>query len=249
MYAPACLAVVTLTALALAGCSRAPANTPPILLFDGQGASPNDVKAIESILKAQKLSYATADSATLSALAPADLRRYRLLIVPGGNYITMGESLTPAAVANVREAVQGGLNYLGICAGALLAGDARTRSFNLTGGVRFDFYSLVNQNIHKAAVPITDAAGVTLDHYWEDGPQLTGWGQPVARYPDGTPAVAEGPSGKGWVVLCGTHPEAPENWRTVEGLTFTTPVNSSHDYASGLVDAALNRESLNSQRE
>jgi hypothetical protein len=234
---------LALLVLMLPACSPA-ATPPPILLFTGTGASPNDAKAIEAILRSQQLSYATADSAALNAMPPAELRRYRLLIVPGGNYITMGENLTPAIATNVREAVRGGVNYLGICAGALLAGDAKTRSFNLTEGVRFDFYGIVNQNIHKAAVPITDAAGKTLDHYWEDGPQLTGWGTPVAHYPDGTPAVAEGAVGNGWVVLCGVHPEAPESWRAEPGMTFATPTSASHQYAASLIDAALTRNSL-----
>jgi hypothetical protein len=234
---PRLLKAIFLLALMLPACSPpSPTSTPPILLYSGAGASPNDVKAIEAILRAQHLSYATGGSATLNAMPPAEFRRYRLLIIPGGNYITMGNSLTPTATANVREAVHDGLNYLGVCAGALLAGDAPTRSFNLTDGVRFDFYAIVNRNIHKAAVPITDAAGATLDHYWEDGPQLTGWGQPVAHYPDGTPAVAEGPSGKGWVVLCGVHPEAPESWR--EGMEFTTSASASHNYLAKLIAAA-----------
>jgi hypothetical protein len=236
--------LIVLLVLMLPACSPAPATPPPILLFNGAGASPNDVKAIEAILRSQQLSYDTADSAALNAMPVPELRRYRLLIVPGGNYITMGESLAPEAATNVRNAVRDGVNYLGICAGALLAGDAKTRSFNLTDGVHFDFYGLVNQNIHKLAVSVTDAAGKALDHYWEDGPQLTGWGNAIAQYPDGTPAVSEGASGKGWVVLCGVHPEAPETWRAEPGMSFATPTSASHEYAASLIDAALTRTSL-----
>lgn len=230
-------------ALALSACGP-PASTtvPPILLFSGRGTSPNDVAAIERILSDKHFSYATADSAQLNAMSPQQLRAHRLLIIPGGNYVAIGENLTPTATANIRAAVNDGLSYLGICAGALLAGDAKSNSLNLTSGVRFDFYSLVNQNIHKAAVAVTDADGTTLDHYWEDGPQLSGWGDVVARYPDGTPAIVEGDRGMGRVILCGVHPEAPDNWRT--GLTFATPTSASHAYASRLIDAALYRTQL-----
>jgi glutamine amidotransferase-like uncharacterized protein len=154
----------------------------------------------------------------------------------------MGEAITPEAARAVGDAVAGGLNYLGICAGAILAGDTDATNFNLTEGVRFDFYAVVNDNVHKAAAPIAGADGVTLEQYWEDGPQLSGWGEVVARYPDGTPAVAQGACGKGWVVLCGVHPEAPENWR--EGLTFATPARDDNAYAAQLIEAALNRKPL-----
>ena len=43
----------------------------------------------------------------------------------------------------LRNAVQAGLNYLGICAGGILAGNIPENGLNLTDGVRFGFYSLV----------------------------------------------------------------------------------------------------------
>jgi hypothetical protein len=91
--------------------------------------------------------------------------------------------------AAVHDAVQHGLNYLGICAGAFLAGNFRGSNFNLTG-VRFAFYADEARGIRKEAVAVHAAAGPMLDQYWEDGPQLSGWGAVVARYPDGTPASA-----------------------------------------------------------
>jgi hypothetical protein len=79
----------------------------------------------------------------------------------------------------------------------------------------------------------------TLDQYWEDGPELSGWGAVVARYPDGTPAVVEGMSAKGWVILSGVHPEAPAGWRG--GMTFTTPASVDRACAATLIQAALHR--------
>jgi glutamine amidotransferase-like uncharacterized protein len=232
----ACIAVLVSAACAS---SDAP---PPILLFAGTGTSANDVAAVKAILKSRQLEYATVTSSQLNGMSASRLSAYRLLIVPGGNYITMGKSLTPGTAANVRTAVHDGLNYLGICAGGLLAGNVADNGLNLTGGVRFDFYALVNQGIHKAAVTITGAGGAAMEHYWEDGPQFTGWGTAVARFPDGTPAIVEGTWGEGWVVLAGTHPEAPASWR--RGLRFTTPATDANDYAGTLVDAALNGRPL-----
>ena len=176
-------------------------------------------------------------------MTDAGISRYRLMIVPGGNFVDMGNGLSPVAIARIHDGVQHGLNYLGLCAGAFLAGSfpAPYRSLNLTSGVQFHFYAAVRE-VHKAAVAITIARGSTVDQYWEDGPQLTGWGSAVARYPDGTPAIVQGPFGTGWIVLTGVHPEAPDSWR--RGMTFSTPASTDNAFAAALVLAALNRTPL-----
>ena len=213
-----------------------------ILLFNGTGTSPNDVKAFETILKDQHVNYSKVNSSQLNAMSESQIRRYGLLIVPGGNFIDIGNGLTSGATANIRNAVQNGLNYLGVCAGAFFAGNSPTNGLNLTSGVKFGFYAAEDRGIRKAAVPITVAGAPTLEHYWEDGPQLAGWGAVVGKYPDGTPAIVQGTCGSGWVILSGVHPEAPANWR--RGMTFTTRASTDDAYAWTLIHAALNRESL-----
>lgn len=226
----------------LACAPSAPHNAPSVLLFNGTGTSANDVTAVKAILDARHLECSTVDSSGLNVMNESELRAYRLMIVPGGNFVTMGDSLTPATATNIRRAVHGGLNYLGICAGGLLAGQVPGKGLNLTDGVRFAFYSAVKNDVHKAAVEITAVGAPAIEHYWEDGPQFTGWGAVVAKYPDGTPAIVEGRSGQGWVLLLGTHPEAPESWR--RGMNFTSPAGASIAYAGTLVDAALTGTSL-----
>src|SRR5262249_16420373 len=183
----------------------------------------NDVRAVEAILNGRGLAYVAMNSRQLNRMSASELTAYRLLIVPGGNYITMGNSLTADTTTNIRKSIQEGLNYLGICAGGLLAGNAACNSLNLTSGVRFGFYAEGNRGVHKAAVLVSGVGAPALEQYWEDGPQFTGWGLVVGKYPDGTPAVVEGTCGKGRVILCGVHPEAPENWR--RGMKFTTPAS------------------------
>ena len=214
----------------------------PILLFNGSGTSPNDVAAVETILNSNHLNYSTVNSSHLNDMGESQIRGYRLLIVPGGNFIDIGNSLTSSTTANIRSAVQHGLNYLGICAGGFFAGNSGYNGLNLTSGVRFSFFAAEGRGIRKAAVAISGAGAPTLDQYWEDGPQFTGWGAVVGRYPDGTPATVEGTFGSGWVILTGVHPEAPASWR--RGMTFTTPVSVDNDYAGMLIHAALNRTSL-----
>src|SRR5262245_40090336 len=159
---------------------RSPSSgSPSILLFNGSGTSPNDVAAIEKILNENDFSYTTANSRRLNEMSESQLRAYRLLIVPGGNFEQICNGLTSSATANVRNAVHSGLNYLGICAGAFFAGETPYNGLNLTSGVKFNFYALEDR---KAAVEIAIAGSSALTHYWEDGPQLTGWGDVVARY-------------------------------------------------------------------
>ncbi len=214
-----------------------------ILLFTGTETSPGDVAALETILKTTHLTWATASSAELNGMAEDELRRYHLLIFPGGNFVTIGNSLSLSTIATIRNRVQNGLNYLGICVGAFLAGSFPQpyKSLNLTSGVQFGFYAAALR-VHKAAVAITIAGGPTLDQYWEDGPQLTGWGAVVAKYPDGTPAVVQGTFGDGWVILTGVHTEATESWR--RGMTFNTLSSTDNAFAATLIQAALNRTSL-----
>ena len=243
------LSPFTLSAAAIAVCGAAawiascgPNHQAAILLFNGVGTSRGDVAALEKILRTHRFDYATVDSSELNAMSESQLRAYRLLLVPGGNFEEMGKALAPATPANVRLAVTGGLNYLGICAGAFLAGNSPFHGLNLTGGVAFPFYAAEAQGIRKSAVWVQAAGEPPLQHYWEDGPALTGWGDVIGKYPDGTPAIVEASVGEGWVILSGVHPEAPESWR--RGMTFLTPASLDNMYAAKLIDAALQRTRL-----
>jgi hypothetical protein len=148
-----CVKVFAVCLLAT-GCRYDSPKPASVLLFNGRGTSAGDVAAVENILGDTHLSYATANSRQLDAMTAAQLGTYRLLIVPGGNFVQIGNSLTPVVVANVRDAVQGGLNYLGICAGAFFAGNSPYNGLNLTSGVRFPFYAAEARGIRKAAVQI-----------------------------------------------------------------------------------------------
>lgn len=232
---------ILLLAIPLGSCASGVANH-DILLFAGTGTSRDDVGAIETILKDNHLDYSTVTSPQLNRMTQAQIGAHRLFIVPGGNFVKIGNNLTASAAVSVRNSVHAGLNYLGICAGAFFAGNSPYNGLNLTSGVRFRFYAAEDRGIRKAPVAITWSGGPTLDQYWEDGPQLTGWGATVARYPDGTPAIAQGQFGTGTVILTGVHPEAPERWQ--RGMPFRTPVPMNRSYAATLIRAALNRTPL-----
>jgi hypothetical protein len=217
-------------------------SVPPILLFNGTGTLSADVSAWETILKNLKLSYATANSSEMNSMTETKLKTYKLLIVPGGNSATIGKYLTGTATAKIHNAVQTGLHYLGICAGGFFGGYSIYNGLNLTSGVWFNVYHNGGKGIGLTAVEITDPNNTKRDQLWKDGPEFTGWGYIVGKYPDSTPAVVEGKSGSGWVILCGFHPEAPASWRNK--LKFKTSVAVDNAYAGTLVTNALNGTSL-----
>jgi hypothetical protein len=217
-------------------------STTPVLLFNGTGTLASDVAAVEVILNTLKLKYSTANSSQIDSMSEATLKTYKLFIVPGGNSNTIGDSLSKAATTNIHNAVQSGLHYLGICAGGWFGGYSIYNGLNLTSGVWFNVYHNNGKGTGSTAVEISNPKNGKLDQFWHDGPEFSGWGSIVGKYPDGTPAIVEGKSGSGWVVLAGIHAEAPASWRG--GLTFTTSVAVDHAYAGTLVTAALNGTSL-----
>ena len=209
----------------------------PVLLYNGTGTS-SDVLAVEAVLGTLGIGYLTADASQLNAMSEPQLAGYKLVIIPGGNSITIGENLTADTAAMIRGAVQDyGVHYLGICAGAFFGAYSPYNGVNLTAGVAFDFYADEYKGIHLEPVEITFPTGPALDVYWQDGPQLSGWGDVVAKFPDGTPAITEGQSGNGFVIFTGVHPEAPESWR--ESLAFATPASVDQAYAGTVIQAAL----------
>ena len=229
--------------------------TNSVLLFAGTGTHATAVAAVKTILNNVSLSYDTVDSAGMDAMSETTLKSYRLFIVPGGDSIQIGKYLKQATTAMIRRTVQvDGLHYLGICAGAFFGGSGTYNNLNLTNGVWFDFYKDY-PTYHIEAVDLTFPQAVppnnVKDAYWQDGPELDGqgvqWGTIVSKYAaDGTPAVIQGASGVGWVVLTGVHFEAPDNttWRLCCNLVWDTSYADDAAYAGTLVLAAYNGTDL-----
>jgi glutamine amidotransferase-like uncharacterized protein len=90
-------------------------------------------------------------------MSESELRAYRLLLVPGGNFVEIGNGLTSSATTRLRNAIQHGLNYFGVCGGAFFGGNSPYNGLNLTSGVKFGFYAAEGRGIRKAAVPIAVA--------------------------------------------------------------------------------------------
>src|SRR5207244_283432 len=98
--------LLALVAIVMQGCaSPASQSDSQILLFNGTGTSPNDVAAVKKILGDMHLSYTVVNSTKLDATSEAELLAYRLLIIPGGNYIEIGEGLKATTTKKIRSAV------------------------------------------------------------------------------------------------------------------------------------------------
>jgi len=218
---------------------------PKVLLYVGNGTSSGSVAAIKTILGDLSLQYATANTSQLNGMTESKLSAYKLLLIPGGNAITISKSLSSNTVTNIHNAIsKDGLHYLGICAGGFFAGHSGIYDYlDLSPiGIWFNFYADYFKGITKEAVQIRSPDGTKRDQYWQEGPQFSGWGTVVAKYPDGTPAVVENKVGNGFVILCAFHPEATQAWRS--GMTFTTSVAVDNAYAKTLVTNALNGTSM-----
>lgn len=232
----------TLTSTSTPELLTATTSSVPVLIYNGTGTSSTDVAAVESIVSSLHLGYHTVNSSALDKMSVSQLLGYRLFLMPGGNAITISGNLTKTATANVRSAVSSGLNYLGICAGGFFSGSSAYHNFtNLTSGVWFNVYN-TGKGTGKEAISISFPGGVKRAIYWQDGPNLNGWGKVVAKYPNGVTAMSEGFYGKGFVLLSAVHPEAPASWRY--GMNFYTSLDNDLALARTLVTSALNRTML-----
>ncbi len=238
----------TLASDAVAAAASSPAPMPAstsgatVLIYNGTGTTSGDVAAVESLVSSLRLSYHTVNSSELDRMSASQLLGYRLFLMPGGNAITIAGNLSKNATSSLRSAVASGLNYLGICAGGFFSGSSAYHNFtDLTSGVWFNVYN-TGSGIGKRAISISFAGGVKRDIYWQNGPNLSGWGNVIAKYPNGVTAMSEGFYGKGFVLLSAVHPEAPASWRY--GMTFHTSLDDDLAFARTLVTSALNRTML-----
>lgn len=223
-----------------------------ILLFNGQGISTSDWQSFQNILEDMNLETQAVNSAQLELMSADDLKKFSLIIVPGGKASTISSGLTAAARVRVRQAVRDqGVSYLGICAGAWAgvgteANTDKETSYGflvIYGSHLANWWPDGNTNAVADVVPVQFADGRTRQLVWYGGPATPEWaGGVVARYSNGKAAISQAYSGKGFVVLSGPHPEAPQGWRNTAGLDSD---GLDYDIAKELILSALNRQPMN----
>lgn len=228
------------------------ANQPKaVMLYIGTGTTDHDYYALEREMDAMGLTYDTADwngeagaEIQFSTVTQAVFDAHGLFVIPGGWSSSITTPWTTATVQTVQQAVlQDGVSYLGVCAGAFVAGSNKV---NLTGQPQFSFYSPFYQQINEEMVDLSLPNGSQMDTFWFDGPDLQGFGNVIAKYPDGTSAVAEQTvPNNGFMVLSGLHSEAPASWFNSYGLSMSgNPIQTDFAFAASLIDAALTKAPL-----
>ncbi|AZZ35272.1 hypothetical protein CIK05_00125 [Bdellovibrio sp. qaytius] len=224
------------------------ASSNKVLLFNGQGISTSDWQTTQSILKTMRLETQVVNSAQLEQMTVEDLKKFALIIVPGGHSSGISSGLTGAARVRVRQAVRDyGVSYLGICAGAWAAVGTEANTDTATsfgfaaiyGSHLANWWPDGNTNAVAAVVPVQFADGKNRQLVWYGGPATPEWaGGVVARYSNGKAAISQAYSGKGFVVLTGPHPEAPQGWRNTAGYDSD---GLDYDIAQELITSALTR--------
>ena len=219
------------------------ARSSSILIYNGDGTALSDTQSIEKIIQVNGQSSKTVNSNQINVMTEEELRHYGLIIWPGGKSKTMSDSLTFETRNRIRDAVSlDGVSFLGFCAGAFIAG---TYSWSPTWGLElvpndFPYYQLEFQGYTKAFVELQFSDRSSRHVLWYGGPQLDDFGKVIARYPDGSSAIAQDWVGVGFVILSGVHPEAPLSWGT--GLSY--PDGSDHALAWQLIEAAMKQQPL-----
>lgn len=224
--------------------------TTDVLLFNGIGISTSDWQTTESILKANGFSYKLANSSQLNAMSLEEMTKFGTFVFPGGygNQITNG--LTTTTRLNLRRAVrEHGVGYVGFCAGAWVAVNPEVRldqlanyGFGIAEGKHLSLYHPEGRTPTADMVMVTFADGSKRDLVWWGGPYTPEWTNGVvARYKTGEPAISQTYAGRGYVIISGPHPEAPQGWRNTAG---TDSDGLDYDIAVDMINAAIDQQPL-----
>ncbi|PPG68410.1 hypothetical protein C5C31_11155 [Rathayibacter rathayi] len=224
--------------LAVAGAKERPL----ALVYDGPQGCDDCAPTIATVLKDSPRGYRVeyVGPGTGTALTAAALARAELYVQPGGGSDLDGvwSDLEPIA-DDLREWVQNGGSYLGLCFGAYLAGSEP--GFDLLPGDAFGWAGSEGSTVpddRDTVIPVT-WRGDTRHVYFQDGPGFTiddsADVDVLATYSDGTPAVLVAAYGKGRVGVAGPHPEADRSWYTEKGLSNSD--GYSMDLAQDLIAA------------
>lgn len=168
-----------------------------------------------------------------------DLSKYKILAFPGGS----GDAdLFDRVVGNKSEAVKNyidnGGHYLGICMGAYWAGK---NYFNLIDRVKVHRYIERPSSEVKRSYQTTlevDWKGETTQMYFFDGCSFTGKGfKTIARYANGEPMAII----KRRVGLIGCHPESDKHWYSKPYLKPYWHKKTHHKLLREFVDQLLTK--------
>ncbi len=219
---------------------------PVALVYRGPAGCDGCPEAAAALLQSSKWNFDVkyvGPNETLSISEGLKLPNVKLYVQPGGN-----ASVWPAylhvrrSASDIRNFVNSGGRYLGICMGGYLAG---TRpGFNLLPADTDQYITSPGatvKNTKDTIVPV-NWRGKSRYMYFQDGSYFilnsaaTG-ATVLATYTNGKIAAMVAPYGKGKVGVSGPHPEAPEEWYRAHNLV--NPHGISPDLGHDLIDTLM----------
>lgn len=168
-----------------------------IVIYSGAGTWGEEVNAAAADARALGIQVDIK-----SSLSGVDYNQYGAVIVPGGNSLEEFNGIGSSEIARLKQAINGGLNFMGHCAGAFLAG-----RMGIISGM--PDYPSTNYYGGGAQVTVDNTikwgGGGTRDVLFYGGPDLTGFGKELAEHPSGASTVVSNNYGQGHLILTAGH--------------------------------------------
>lgn len=198
------------------------------LVYRGPGSLPGCPEAVADVLEQAGLRPRFVGPRERHHLSADTLAGAALYAQPGGGELDEAWPHLRDHADDVRDFVDGGGLYLGVCLGAYLAGD--DPGFDLLPGDTDQYVVTGGASIrHESDALVTlDWAGQPRTMYFQDGAYVDladdADAEVVARYDNGRVAALVCGYGKGGVAVVGPHPEATSDWFTDVGLPVPEPL-------------------------
>jgi glutamine amidotransferase-like uncharacterized protein len=207
-------------------------NAETAVIFAGAGTCEGCASTVAALLQQRNYQVHLVDEHQLGAEV---LRQADLYVQPGGSDDIMDtlSVLSARQIQAIRDFVAQGGSYLGICAGAYLAGqyadqDAGIRAFGLVELTEIE-QELADDNQAKWIRISVPPENRPKQVYYQAGPhfgrQIPSTGKVTAVYAASKQIAARISSfGKGKVALIGPHYEADIDWFTADELPLSFPL-------------------------
>jgi len=180
-----------------------------VCLYTGPGAEL--AKDVEFALNELGISYGKLNE---DDIKKGNLENYLVLIIPGGYTKRAVSSLGKKGFETIRKFVAGGGGYIGICAGAYLAGQrveipGRPQGLGIIEIQNIRKKGMGMRKIYLKEHPITKGLEREVAIRYQNGPEILikGETEEIARYENGSLAIVTASFGGGKVVIFSPHPE------------------------------------------
>lgn len=210
---------------------------PRVVIYGGYGVWAADI--LDTKYHVEQMGIAVD---VVTSLSGVDYEKYAALIMPGGNAVKIGSGIGATQRDRLKQAILGGLNYLGHCAGGFFVGSWSSYYLKLIPQ-KLDYPSFYYSGETLSINRNTMMDGSLRHILYYGGPDLTPVaGKPLARYSNGQVSMVEFMAGKGLVIVTGGHPEASQI--TVNALGLTDPDGYDDAVERPLIRAIVNGKAL-----